>query len=561
MDHGLTSEKATEMKPAPSPLPPAPLPDEALQWLLPLDFLPRAAGAAWRWQWPPGVEYALRALAAGPATSGVAAGVALGEAIQDMRRELRLGRCHGSLHTGLHTFFHQVLPPAAAASFFLSTLPGMAVLALSLPAALQAQHAAALQGHPAGRHSPLRILPAQQPGLVMLTQELIAALLACSFLCLFPTGPRTDEMLPAINCDRLFGLLVRGAPSQAAKVQCLVHYFGRVTQQPPRGTVTFERKVLPLPGSPGDPPAPLPTSEDWAASTAALCPLQVLDGGTIEDDGAAYLQVDFANAFLGGGVLGAGCVQEEIRFMLCPELLVGMLFLPALADNEAIEVVGAERYSAYTGYADTFQFAGDFVDATPRDALGRRATHLVAIDALANPGTRQWASQHRLREVNKAFCGFLDHAPRRGWVHDPGALASPAGAANEGAPSTSPEGGASTSGAAVGMLEGAQSEAVPAAGRGVATGNWGCGAFGGDVQLKALLQWMAATQAGRPQLLYCSFGDAKAARLAQVGAWLRREGWAVGELWAMLHEYAQRRTNDDCPDDLFQWLLPQQPRT
>ena len=63
-----------------------------------------------------------------------------------------------------------MLPPAAAASFFLSTLPGMAVLALSLPAALQAQHAAALQGHPGGRHSPLRILRPQQPGLVMLTQ-------------------------------------------------------------------------------------------------------------------------------------------------------------------------------------------------------------------------------------------------------------------------------------------------------------------------------------------------------------------------------------------------------
>lgn len=37
--------------------------------------------------------------------------------------------------------------------------------------------------------------------------------------------------------------------------------------------------------------------------------VQVLEAGTIEDDGAAYLQVDFANAFLGGGVLGSGCVQ------------------------------------------------------------------------------------------------------------------------------------------------------------------------------------------------------------------------------------------------------------
>lgn len=35
--------------------------------------------------------------------------------------------------------------------------------------------------------------------------------------------------------------------------------------------------------------------------------------------------------------------------MINPELIAGMLFLPALADNEAIEVVGAERFSNYTG--------------------------------------------------------------------------------------------------------------------------------------------------------------------------------------------------------------------
>lgn len=29
---------------------------------------------------------------------------------------------------------------------------------------------------------------------------------------------------------------------------------------------------------------------------------------------------------------------------------------------------------------------------------------------------------------------------------------------------------------------------------GIATGNWGCGAFGGDVELKTLLQWIAASQ-------------------------------------------------------------------
>ena len=40
----------------------------------------------------------------------------------------------------------------------------------------------------------------------------------------------------------------------------------------------------------------------------------------------------------------------------------------------------------------------------------------------------------------------------------------------------------------------------------MATGNWGCGAFGGDPQLKSLLQLMAASENDR-DVLYFTFGD------------------------------------------------------
>ena len=46
-------------------------------------------------------------------------------------------------------------------------------------------------------------------------------------------------------------------------------------------------------------------------------------------------------------------------------------------------------------------------------------------------------------------------------------------------------------------------------GRPVATGNWGCGAFGGDPHLKSLIQWMAASYAGTPRLIYYTFGHEK----------------------------------------------------
>jgi poly(ADP-ribose) glycohydrolase len=76
-----------------------------------------------------------------------------------------------------------------------------------------------------------------------------------------------------------------------------------------------------------------------------LCLITVLQEGCIEDDGRDCLQVDFANRLLGGGALGDGCVQ-------------------AMADNESIEIVGAERYSTHEGYGPTFCFKGDFHDLT-----------------------------------------------------------------------------------------------------------------------------------------------------------------------------------------------------
>ena len=39
----------------------------------------------------------------------------------------------------------------------------------------------------------------------------------------------------------------------------------------------------------------------------------------IEDFRGVSLKADFANRFIGGGVLHGGCVQEEILFSIYPE--------------------------------------------------------------------------------------------------------------------------------------------------------------------------------------------------------------------------------------------------
>lgn len=64
----------------------------------------------------------------------------------------------------------------------------------------------------------------------------------------------------------------------------------------------------------------------------------------------------------------------------------------------------------------------------------------------------------------------------------------------------------------------------------LATGNWGCGAFGGDPQLKALLQLMASSQARR-NVLYLTFGDVALKRQIDETYKLLKENTVnVGEL-------------------------------
>lgn len=52
------------------------------------------------------------------------------------------------------------------------------------------------------------------------------------------------------------------------------------------------------------------------------------------------MQVDFANQFVGGGVTSSGLVQEEIRFLVNPELIISRLFTEALDHNECLIITG-----------------------------------------------------------------------------------------------------------------------------------------------------------------------------------------------------------------------------
>lgn len=65
----------------------------------------------------------------------------------------------------------------------------------------------------------------------------------------------------------------------------------------------------------------------------------------------------------------------------------------------------------------------------------------------------------------------------------------------------------------------------------IASGNWGCGAFGGNKELKTLIQWLAASMAGRP-LHYHTFGSTQLAKEQQeIVKLLNEKSVTVGELY------------------------------
>lgn len=389
----------------------------------------------------------------------------------------------------LHTLFTEVLDSEETVYFFDRVLPEMIRLALQLPKLCT---------------QAIPLLRRQQTHSLTLSQQQIASLLANAFFCTFPRRNAQQKKseyskFPDINFNRLFEM-GKGYKNhrKIEKLKCVLNYFRRVTANVPTGCVTICRRAL----------TDLPR---WDRSTATLCKLHMAFDGTIEREGHGMLQMDFANKYIGGGALGFGAVQEEIRFMINPELIVTRLITEVLDENECVIIKGAEQFSDYSGYANTFKWKGNFTDTAPHDAWGRRETEIVAIDALV---IHQYEDQFRpdflRRELNKAYCGFYGNA-------------------------LSPD-------------------HLPA----VASGNWGCGAFGGDKRVKGLLQLMAAAESGR-SLAYFTFGDKELCDdLASMHDFLTSQAVTVGDLWRNLHQYRKdvlRRGAGASKPRLFPYLM------
>jgi hypothetical protein len=265
--------------------------------------------------------------------------------------------------------------------------------------------------------------------------------------------------------------------------KCIIHYFSYISQQIPDGNIRIERKSI-------------LTSElpNYKTSTKFLTKLEITNQ-EIEAQLKCPYHADFANEFIGGGVLSGGTVQEEILFVIKPECLVSMLICPVMNPNEAIIIYGALQYSKYIGYGHSFKYNG------PHEMDTSVIPAIVAVDATMN-SWYQFREDIVKRDISKLFVALYN---------------------------------------------------LPVEKRKYATGHWGCGAFGGDKQLKAIEQIIAASEAD-VELCYSTFKDnnfkTQFELLIQV---LQNTNATIGQLYECIFTYQSNHSNNT----LFSYITKQ----
>lgn len=196
-----------------------------------------------------------------------------------------------------------------------------------------------------------------------------------------------------------------------------------------------------------------------------MCPFDLQqDAVSIHDFvGDGYLQADFANEYLGGGVLCGGGSQEESLFLECTELLASIFLVEKMLSFEAVEVAGAMKYVEHNMMGSRYRHKSEQF-CRPVQVSNCTLT-VVAFDAICfnaygsvSKGS-QYQPPHIFREVTKCSA----------------ALCLP-------------------------------QHANPSIQRSFVTGNWGSGAFRGDLELKCIIQWMCCSlEPSIETMIYCPF--------------------------------------------------------
>ena len=206
-----------------------------------------------------------------------------------------------------------------------------------------------------------------------------------------------------------------------------------------------------------------------------LCEITLNEKGSLFEGKESSYCVDFANKYIGGGALTGGCVQEEILFAVEPEATVSMLFMEVMDEKDAIGIYNTIEYSKYTGYGSKFKFEKSAI--TDDLSLNQIKKHkIIAIVAIVSRGYHNFflnSKKQEIKDINrdihKAYVGFN----------------------------------------LVNFETEKDTQKI------ISTGNWGCGAFGGNHELKFIQQWIAASFVPIKRLDYYTFDSSKMKKVVE----------------------------------------------
>jgi poly(ADP-ribose) glycohydrolase len=186
---------------------------------------------------------------------------------------------------------------------------------------------------------------------ISLTRYQVACLLANGFICSFP-GRNNECVVNGFHMGNFnfCKLFEQTSKSGMLKIRCIISYLTQCVIEFPQGIITMSRFFSETP------------MNEWLNTSKPIMNNVGFECNTgIQDTFAGIAIIDFANKFVGGGILGKGMVQEEILFTSYPELLVAKLLTEKLQDVEVLCFTGAHKFFEIVGIGESASLAGQTI--------------------------------------------------------------------------------------------------------------------------------------------------------------------------------------------------------
>ena len=149
----------------------------------------------------------------------------------------------------------------------------------------------------------------------------------------------SQEKLRQSNNFRVYELLRNTYSSAFEFGRCFLNYLTIIGKWLSENNPILEEKISYIRDSKG-------FNEKYFEKETKLCEIKIIEKGSLFDRDDSY-GIDFANMFIGGGVLEGGCVQEEILFAVQPEAIISMFFMEVMDNNDAIRINNTIEYSTH----------------------------------------------------------------------------------------------------------------------------------------------------------------------------------------------------------------------